>query len=70
MIAGSVIVVQVTQYLRTDTGGSASISVFCNYIGTIVARILYYILYERFYFALSNDLVIRKLRQKISKMEI
>ena len=56
--------------LRTDTGGSASICVFLNYSGIIVARILYYLSYERFYFFLSNALVIRKIRQKILKMEI
>ena len=29
-------------HLRTDTGGLASICIFLNYNGTIVARILYY----------------------------
>ena len=59
-----------SKFLRTDTGGLASICVFSNYSGTIVARILYYIPYERYYFSLSNDIVIRKFRLKISKMEI
>ena len=56
--------------LRTDTGGLASICVFRSYSGTIVARILYHISYERFYFSLSNDVVIRKFRQMMFKMEI
>ena len=56
--------------LRTDTGGLASICIFCSYSGTIVARILYHILYLRFYFSLSNDVVIRMFRQKMFKMEI
>ena len=51
-------------------GGKASICVFCNYSGTIVARILNYTSYERVYFSLSNDVVIWKFRQKILKMEI
>ena len=51
-------------------GGLASICVFCNYSGTTVARILYCTSYERFYFSLSNDIVIRKCRQQILKMEI
>ena len=55
----------VYSWLRTDTGGSVSICVFCDYSGTIAARILYYISYERFHFSLSSDLVIRIFRQKI-----
>ena len=30
--------------------------------GTIVARILYYTLYERYFFPLSKDVVIKKFR--------
>ena len=57
--------------LRTDTGGlSLDLRFFLDYIGIIVARILYNISYERSYFSLSNDLVIRKFRQKILKMDI
>ena len=55
---------------RTDTGGIASICVFRDYSETVAARILYHISYERFYFSLSNDVVIRTFRQKIFKMEI
>ena len=36
----------------------------------MMARILYYTSYERVYFSLSNDVVIRKFRQNILKMEI
>ena len=43
---------------------------FLDYSGIVVARILYYISYERSHFSLSNDLVIRKFRQKKLKMEI
>ena len=59
---------------RPDKGGfSLDFAFFCDYSGTIaaiVARILYYISYERFYFSLSNHLVIRKFRPNILKMEI
>ena len=48
--------------LRTDTGGLALICVFLNYSGTIVARILYYTSYERYFFCLSNDINHRKFR--------
>ena len=43
--------------------------VICN-SGTLVARILYYTSYGRFYISLSNDVGIRKYRQKILKREI
>ena len=54
----------------TDTGGLASICAFLNCSGTIVAIILYYTSYERYLFSLSNYVVLRRFRQKISKMEI
>ena len=57
-------------HLRTDTGALASIWVFLSYSGTIIARILYDISYERSFRSLSNDLVIKKFRQTILKMEI
>ena len=56
--------------IRTDTGGLASICVFRSYSGTKVARILYHISHLRFYFSLSNDVVIKTFRQKMFKMEI
>ena len=57
-------------HLRTDTGALASIWVFLNYSGTVIARILYNISYERSFRSLSNDLVIKKFRQTILKMGI
>ena len=48
--------------LRTDTRDLALISVFFNYSGTSVAKILYYTSYERYLFSLSNDVVIRRFR--------
>ena len=56
--------------LRTDTGGLASICSFFNYSRTILARILYYTSYERYSFFLSTDIVIKRFRQQILKMEI
>ena len=56
--------------LRTDTGGSVSICDFLNYSGTIVARILYYTSNESYSFSPSNEVVIRRFGQKISKIEI
>ena len=51
--------------LRTDTGGLASICDSLNYSGTTVARILYFTSYETYLFSLSNEVVIRRYRQKI-----
>ena len=56
--------------LRTDTRDLALICVFLNYSGTSVAKILYYTLYERYLFSLSNDVVIRRFRYKKLKMKI
>ena len=55
-------------HLRTDTGNEPRF--FCNYSGTIVARMFYLTSYKRFYFSLSNDVVTRTFRQEILKMEI
>ena len=56
--------------LRTDTGDLALICILLNYSGTSVAKILYYTSYERHLFSLSNDVVIRRFKQKILTMEI
>ena len=70
MIFSSLVNNSVYSGLRTDTGVWPRFAFFFNYSGTIVSRILYYTSHERFYLSLSNDIVTRKFRQRILKMEI